>query len=206
MPSSLAKRALDMVGASVLLLAAAPLLAAAAAVLLVAQGRPLLFRQLRPGLQGKPFTLYKLRTMTEARDAHGTPLPDAARLTQVGRWVRRTGLDELPELWNVLRGDMSLVGPRPLLMEYLDRYTPVQARRHEVKPGIAGWAIVQGRNALSWEEKFACDVWYVEHQSMVLDLRILWLTFLAVLRGRGVSAAGHATMPTFEGTRQGVTK
>jgi lipopolysaccharide/colanic/teichoic acid biosynthesis glycosyltransferase len=163
-------------------------------------GLPLIFRQVRPGLRGQPFTLLKFRTMTEARDENGRLFPDGQRLTRFGRFLRRTSLDELPELINVLKGDMSLVGPRPLLMEYLDRYTVEQARRHEVKPGITGWVQVNGRNALTWEQKFEFDVWYVDHLSVWLDLKILAMTVWQVVTGRGVSAEGHATMPVFEGT------
>lgn len=160
----------------------------------------MLFRQMRPGLHGEPFTLYKFRTMTDARDADGNLLPDAQRLTRFGRFLRSTSLDELPELWNVLKGDMSLVGPRPLLMQYLERYTPEQKRRHEVRPGITGWAQVNGRNAITWEEKFALDVWYVDNQSLWLDLRILMLTVWKVLRREAISQAGNATMTEFMGT------
>jgi lipopolysaccharide/colanic/teichoic acid biosynthesis glycosyltransferase len=160
-------------------------------------GRPVLFRQARPGLHGKPFVMYKFRTMRDLRDAEGNLLPDEARLTPFGRWLRTTSLDELPELVNVLRGEMSLVGPRPLLMEYLERYTPEQARRHEVKPGITGWAQIHGRNNLSWEERLRLDVWYVDHWSLWLDLKILWRTLWMVLRREGISAQGHATMPRF---------
>ncbi|MCC7419051.1 MAG: NeuD/PglB/VioB family sugar acetyltransferase [Planctomycetaceae bacterium] len=163
-------------------------------------GSPILFRQTRPGLGGRLFAMVKFRTMTDARDADGRLLPDHVRLTRFGRLLRATSLDELPELWNVLRGEMSLVGPRPLLVEYLDRYTPEQARRHETLPGITGWAQVNGRNALGWEEKFALDVWYVDHLSLALDLRILLMTVLKVLVRDGVSAAGHATAPVFLGS------
>ncbi|GAA3984008.1 sugar transferase [Comamonas faecalis] len=162
-------------------------------------GSPVFFRQTRPGLHGKPFQMVKFRTMTDARDAQGALLPDADRLTPFGRFLRSTSLDELPELWNVLKGDMSLVGPRPLLMEYLPLYSPEQARRHAVRPGVTGWAQVNGRNAISWEEKFALDVWYVDHQSLALDLRILWLTVKKVLVREGISAAGEATMGKFTG-------
>jgi lipopolysaccharide/colanic/teichoic acid biosynthesis glycosyltransferase len=162
-------------------------------------GRPVLFRQQRPGLGGKPFTIYKFRTMTDERDDQGKLLPDADRLTAFGRFLRSTSLDELPELFNVLKGDMSLVGPRPLLMEYLPRYTTEQMRRHEVRPGITGWAQVNGRNALTWEEKFQMDVWYVEHCSFWLDLKILWLTFIALVKREGITAQEHATMPKFMG-------
>jgi lipopolysaccharide/colanic/teichoic acid biosynthesis glycosyltransferase len=160
---------------------------------------PVFFRQTRPGLRGKPFTLYKLRTMTLERDAHGRLLPDAERITPLGSFLRASSLDELPELINVINGEMSLVGPRPLLMAYLRRYTPEQARRHEVKPGLTGWAQVNGRNAISWPQKFALDVWYVDHRSLALDLRILLLTVRNVLRREGISQAGHATMQEFMG-------
>lgn len=164
-------------------------------------GSPVLFTQLRPGLHGKPFRMFKYRTMTDARDASGALLPDAQRLAPFGRFLRSSSLDELPELWNVLRGEMSLVGPRPLLMEYLPLYSPEQARRHEVRPGITGWAQVNGRNAISWADKFALDVWYVDHRSLWLDVRILWLTVRRVLVRDGISAAGEATMPKFEGDK-----
>ncbi len=163
-------------------------------------GSPVFFRQLRPGMHGKPFEIVKFRTMTSERGPDGQLLPDAVRLTSFGRFVRSTSLDELPELWNVLKGDMSLVGPRPLLMEYLPLYTPQQARRHEVRPGITGWAQVNGRNAISWEDKFALDVWYVDHYSWWLDMKILWLTVRKVLLRDGISAAGEATMTRFTGS------
>jgi lipopolysaccharide/colanic/teichoic acid biosynthesis glycosyltransferase len=166
----------------------------------VSFGLPILFRQQRPGFHGKPFTLYKFRTMTDERDAQGNLLPDAERLTPFGRFLRSTSLDELPELFNVLRGDMSLVGPRPLLMEYLPCYTPEQMRRHEARPGITGWAQVNGRNALTWEEKFQMDVWYVDHCSFWLDLKILWLTFIILVKREGITAQEHATMPKFTGS------
>ena len=162
-------------------------------------GTPILFRQQRPGLHGKIFEMIKFRSMQEARDKDGNLLPDSERLTEFGRWLRSTSLDELPELWNVLRGEMSLVGPRPLLMEYLPLYSPEQARRHDVRPGITGWAQVNGRNAISWEEKFELDVWYVDHQSLWLDLRILFLTVKNVIARHGISADGEATMPKFSG-------
>lgn len=165
-------------------------------------GSPVLFRQVRPGLDGKPFEMVKFRTMTDERGADRQLLPDAVRLTPFGRFLRATSLDELPELWNVLKGDMSLVGPRPLLMDYLSLYTPEQARRHEVRPGVTGWAQVNGRNAISWEEKFVLDVWYVEHQSLWLDIKILWLTVKKVLVREGISAAGDATMPIFRGKNE----
>jgi len=196
------KRLLDLAVAAAGLLLSSPLLLAVAAAIRLRMGAPVLFRQVRPGLHGRPFEVLKFRTMSEAAGPDGRPLPDAERLTALGRLLRRTSLDELPQLWNVLRGDLSLVGPRPLLMRYLSRYSPEQARRHEVCPGITGWAQVNGRNALTWEEKFRLDVWYVEHWSLALDLRILALTAWRVLRGAGVAQAGHATMPEFMG-RQG---
>ena len=164
-------------------------------------GSPVFFRQTRPGLHGRPFEMVKFRTMTDARGPDGQLLPDAERLTPFGRFLRATSLDELPELWNVLKGDMSLVGPRPLLVEYLPLYSPEQARRHEVRPGITGWAQVNGRNALSWEEKFRLDVWYVDHRSLWLDIKVLWLTVKKVLVREGISAAGEATMSKFTGSK-----
>lgn len=164
-------------------------------------GSPVFFRQIRPGLHGQPFEMVKFRTMTDACGPEGALLPDAERLTPFGRFLRATSLDELPELWNVLKGDMSLVGPRPLLMEYLPLYSPEQARRHAVRPGVTGWAQVNGRNAISWEEKFALDTWYVDHQSLLLDMKILWLTIKKVLVREGISAAGEATMGKFTGSK-----
>ncbi len=193
------KRLLDLALAVPLAAALAPLCLALALCGLAAQGRPVLFRQRRPGLGGRPFSIWKLRTMTDRRDAAGAPLADSARLTRWGAFLRKTSLDELPELWNVLRGEMSLVGPRPLLTEYLDRYSPRQRRRHEVRPGITGWAQIHGRNELGWPERLELDVWYVDHLSFGLDLTILARTLTTVLRGRGVAAAGHATMPEFRG-------
>lgn len=166
-------------------------------------GSPVFFRQVRPGKNGVSFELIKFRTMTNERGPDGRLLPDADRLTAFGRWLRSTSLDELPELWNVLRGDMSIVGPRPLLVQYLARYTPEQARRHEVKPGLTGWAQINGRNALNWESKFALDVWYVDHCSLWLDIRIILRTILTVVRRDGISAANEATMPEFMGTKEG---
>ncbi len=163
-------------------------------------GTPVFFRQTRPGKNGKPFSMIKFRSMRDVIDPDGHPLPDTERLTPLGKWLRATSLDELPELWNVLKGDMSLVGPRPLLTEYLPLYTPEQARRHEVRPGITGWAQVNGRNALGWEEKFALDVWYVDNQSLWLDLKILWLTIKKVIVRDGISADGEATMKKFTGS------
>jgi sugar transferase EpsL len=193
------KRWIDIAVAASVLAAGAPVLAATAVLVYVDVGRPLLFRQPRIGLGGRPFELKKFRTMKDAIDRDGRPLPDGERLTAIGRFLRATSLDELPQLINVLRGDMSLVGPRPLLVEYLARYSPTQARRHEVKPGITGLAQVAGRNALSWPEKFALDVFYVDHQSLRLDLSILARTVVTVLRRDGISAEGQATMPVFQG-------
>jgi lipopolysaccharide/colanic/teichoic acid biosynthesis glycosyltransferase len=194
------KRIFDLTLASLGLLVLAIPMALLALLVRLKLGTPVLFRQVRPGLHGKPFMMLKFRTMTDARGLDGALLPDAERLTPFGRWLRATSLDELPELWNVLKGDMSLVGPRPLLMEYLPLYTPEQARRHEVRPGITGWAQVNGRNALSWEEKFKLDVWYVDNRSLWLDIKILWLTVRKVFAREGISAAGEATMPRFTGS------
>ena len=193
------KRIIDFLAAATLLLLLAPLLLVLGVLVRTRLGSPVLFRQPRPGLGGRVFTLVKFRTMKDQRDARGALLPDAIRLTPFGLWLRRTSLDELPELWNILRGDMSFVGPRPLLVDYLPLYSERQRRRHEVRPGLTGWAQVNGRNALSWEERFALDVWYVEHRSVLLDARILLLTALQVLRPKGISAEGHATMPPFTG-------
>ncbi|WP_336802186.1 sugar transferase [Kaistia sp. MMO-174] len=195
------KRGLDIVAALVALLLLAPVLLVIGCLVRQKLGSPILFRQVRPGREGRPFRMLKFRTMLDATDARGRPLPDPERLTSFGRLLRSTSLDELPELWNVLKGDMSLVGPRPLLMEYLPLYSPEQARRHEVRPGITGWAQVNGRNSLSWEEKFALDVWYVDNRSLWLDVKILWMTVAKVVRRDGISAAGEATMAPFEGRR-----
>jgi len=195
------KRGLDIFAACVGLVAFAPAIAVVAALIRATMGRPILFAQTRPGRNGNTFTLYKFRTMSEATGAAGELLPDAERLTAVGRFLRRYSLDELPQLWHVLRGDMSFVGPRPLLVEYLPLYSVEQARRHEVRPGITGWAQVNGRNAQSWDERLRLDVWYVDHQSFWLDLRILCLTALKVLSSEGVNRPGHATMPRFTGNR-----
>lgn len=197
---SAGKRACDVAIAASLVLILLPLLVVLATLIRLKLGSPVLFRQQRPGLHGRPFWMCKFRTMTDARDPSGTLLPDDQRLTRFGRWLRATSLDELPELWNVLRGEMSLVGPRPLLMQYLPLYSPVEARRHEAKPGITGWAQVNGRNALSWDKKFACDVCYVDHLSLWIDLKILCLTLLRVVKRDGISADGCATMPRFTGT------
>jgi sugar transferase EpsL len=193
------KRLFDVVVAGVLLVLFAPILATVAAAVAISMGRPVLFRQRRPGLGGDLFTILKFRTMVDATDADGNPLPDAQRITALGRFMRRTSLDELPELVNVLQGDMSLVGPRPLLAEYLSRYSKEQMRRHDVRPGITGWSQVNGRNALTWEEKFALDVWYVDHRSLRLDLRILRMTIGQVVRGEGIAHPGVATMEPFLG-------
>jgi sugar transferase EpsL len=197
------KRVIDVVGASVALVVLSPLLAVVALLVRVRMGTPVLFRQVRPGRHGRPFLMTKFRTMTDRRDATGALLPDADRLTALGRWLRRTSVDELPELLNVVHGDMSLVGPRPLLVEYLPLYSDEQARRHEVRPGITGWAQVNGRNAVTWDEKFALDVWYVDHRSTRLDLEILGKTVSQVFSGRDVSAPGHATMEPFRGNGDG---
>ena len=196
------KRLLDILGAAVGLLLLSPVLVCVALLILWQMGRPVFFRQTRPGRHGRPFRMIKFRTMREANDGQGNLLPDAERLTRLGRFLRASSLDELPELWNVLRGEMSLVGPRPLLMEYLPLYSPFQARRHEVRPGITGWAQVNGRNAIGWNEKFALDVWYVDNQSLWLDLRIIGLTVRKVVRREGIAAAGEATMPRFTGTSE----
>lgn len=194
------KRFIDFVGAMLGLIILMPLFALLAVAILLTMGSPILFRQQRPGLHGQPFTLFKFCTMTDARDTYGNLLPDAKRLTFFGRFLRSTSLDELPEIFNVLKGDMSLVGPRPLVMQYLARYTPEQMRRHEVKPGITGWAQVNGRNALTWEQKFALDVWYVDNWSFRLDLKIIILTVWKVLIREGISQPGYATAEEFMGS------
>ena len=188
------KRALDVIGAFVGLVVLGPVLLLAAAACRLVQGRPVLHRDLRAGRDGHPFELLKLRTMTEGRDPAGALLPDDARLTALGRGLRATSIDELPQLWHVLRGEMSLVGPRPLPVAYLPRYRGDEARRHEVRPGLTGWAQVQGRNAVDWDERLALDVWYVDHRSTLLDLRILGRTLVQVLRREGISGPGTATM------------
>jgi len=181
----------------------APLMSLIIIAVYVSMGGPVIFRQLRPGKNGKSFYLYKFRTMLDLKDDKGNYLLDEKRLTTFGKFLRKYSLDELPELWNVLKGDMSLVGPRPLLIEYLNYYTPEQARRHRVKPGITGWAQVNGRNTISWEEKFKLDVWYVDNWSFGLDLKIIFLTILKVIKGEGINAAGHMTMPKFKGKNDG---
>lgn len=195
------KRLFDILFALAVLVLASPFFLLGVLVVWFEMGRPIFFRQQRPGYQGRPFMLYKLRTMREAHDATGRALPDAERLTRWGMLLRRTSIDELPQLINVLRADMSIVGPRPLLMEYLPLYSPEQMRRHEVRPGITGWAQVNGRNALRWEERFRLDVWYVDHRSFWLDMKILLLTIRKVLVREGISAAGEATMSKFTGSR-----
>lgn len=195
------KRLIDISGATAALILLSPAILATAIVVRLRMGSPVLFAQLRPGRNGVPFRMLKFRTMLDELDSEGLPLPDSERLTTLGRFLRSTSLDELPTLWSVLNGDMSLVGPRPLLMEYLPLYSPKQARRHKVRPGITGWAQVNGRNALSWEEKFALDLWYVDNRSFMLDLKILWLTVRKVLVRDGISAEGEATMPKFTGNQ-----
>lgn len=194
------KRIFDFIVALLLLLLLAPFLVVLSIIIACVIGCPVLFRQPRPGLHGKVFSIYKFRTMTNAVGPDGLPLPDAERMTWFGHFLRATSLDELPELWNVLKGEMSLIGPRPLLVEYLDRYTPEQARRHEVRPGLTGWAQVNGRNALTWEEKFKLDVWYVDNRNLMLDLQILWWTVAIVLKRDGINAKGHVTMTPFMGS------
>jgi len=196
------KRAFDIVVSFAALTLLSPLMALITLTVRLTMGSSILFRQQRPGLHGKLFTIYKFCTMTGARDAQGNLLPDADRLTRLGSLLRSTSLDELPELLNVLKGDMSLVGPRPLLMQYLDRYTPEQMRRHEVKPGITGWAQVNGRNALTWEQKFALDVWYVDHWSLWLNLKIIALTVWKILKREGISQPGQATVEYFQGSME----
>lgn len=195
------KRFLDLVIAALLLVFLLPAMIALMVVVGLSLGTPVLFIQSRPGLHGHPFLMFKFRTMTDARNPTGELLPDSDRLTAVGRFFRASSLDELPALWNVVKGDMSLVGPRPLLMEYLPLYSPEQARRHEVRPGITGWAQVNGRNTLSWEQKFKFDVWYVDNHSLWLDLKILWLTVRKVLVREGINAHGAATMSKFKGRK-----
>lgn len=200
--SKIGKRSFDFFVSSVLLLLVFPVAALLWAAIMLRMGSPALFTQLRPGLNGVVFEMMKFRTMTDQRDVNGNLLPDEARLTSFGKWLRSGSLDELPGLWNVIKGDMSLVGPRPLLVEYLPLYSPEQARRHEVRPGITGWAQVNGRNAISWEQKFELDIWYVDHQSFWLDLKILWLTLIKVLKRDGISATGEATMTKFSGNAE----
>lgn len=195
------KRLFDITIALAVACLVGPLLVIVACLVRIKLGSPIVFSQIRPGRDGTPFKMVKFRTMTNSVDSNGNLLPDSERLTSFGKFLRATSIDELPELWNVIKGDMSLVGPRPLLMEYLPLYSVEQARRHEVRPGITGWAQINGRNALSWEERFRLDVWYVDHRTFWLDVRILWLTVRKVLIREGISAKGEATMPKFTGER-----
>ncbi len=196
------KRGLDLLVLAIVSPIAVPVVGIVALVLRIKMGSPILFRQLRPGYQSKPFTVLKFRTMTSDRDENGLLLPDDKRLTKLGTFLRRLSLDELPQLWNVLKGEMSLVGPRPLLMQYIGRYSPEQARRHDVRPGITGWAQVNGRNAVSWEEKLRLDVWYVDHCGLGVDIKIFAMTMKKLVLREGISHGGHATMPEFKGSQQ----
>ncbi|MCA9839842.1 MAG: sugar transferase [Trueperaceae bacterium] len=196
------KRLLDIYLTSLALILLSPIILITAILVAATMGTPVIFQQTRPGYKGKPFTIYKFRTMKEAYDASGKPLPDDQRMTRFGSFMRASSLDELPELLNVLKGEMSLVGPRPLRMDYLPRYSAEQAKRHDVLPGVTGWAQVNGRNSISWDEKFRLDVWYVNNQSIWLDLKILALTFLKVFKREDISAEGHVTMPDFMGSEQ----
>lgn len=193
------KRLLDFFCGIFLLILLSPVIFIIYLIVLFSMGKPVIFKQKRPGYKGKPFFMYKFRTMTNKKDKEGKFLPDEERLTFIGNFLRRSSLDELPELVNVIRGEMSLVGPRPLRMKYLERYSSEQARRHDVKPGITGWAQINGRNLVNWEERFEMDVWYVDNWSLILDLKILWITLVKVLKREGVSAEGHSTMPEFKG-------
>lgn len=194
------KRLIDLLLATTLLIIISPLITILAMLVRLILGKPIIFKQQRPGQYGIPFYIYKFRTMTDQRDDKGQLLPDDVRLTSLGKYLRKFSLDELPQLFNVIKGDLSLVGPRPLLMEYLPLYTPEQARRHEVRPGITGWAQVNGRNAISWEEKFVFDVWYVDNRSFWLDIKILWMTFIKVIKTEDISQEGLATMEPFTGS------
>jgi sugar transferase EpsL len=200
------KRIFDLVLTIPGLIVLSPLLLVIALLVRINHGKPVIFRQTRPGYGGKPFDIYKFRTMTEGYDPQGNLLPDTQRITRLGRFLRTTSIDELPELFNILRGEMSLVGPRPLLMQYLDLYTPEQARRHHVLPGITGWAQINGRNAITWEDKFQLDAWYVDHWSLGLDIKILLLTIWKVLRREGISQPGHATAEEFRGNSNSAPK
>jgi len=200
--SRVLKRTFDVVVSAAALILLSPVLVVLVVLVRWRLGSPVLFRQTRAGLGGAPFTIYKFRSMTDAQDAQGKILPDVERLGTFGRFLRSSSLDEMPELINVLVGDMSLVGPRPLLMEYLERYTPEQARRHQVRPGITGWAQVNGRNAISWEERFRLDVWYVDHCSLQVDLKVLWLTLAKVVTREGITPRDQPTMPDFMGSRE----
>ena len=194
------KRIFDIVLSLILIGLFLPFIIITAIVVYLKIGRPIFFKQVRPGLKEKLFTIYKFRTMSDARDENGELLPDEQRLGSVGKFIRKTSLDELPQLWNVLKGEMSFIGPRPLLVEYLELYNEEQKKRHDVTPGISGWAQVNGRNAITWEQKFEYDVWYVENQSFLLDMKILWLTFLKVIKGSDTSSATSVTMEKFKGT------
>ena len=194
------KRIFDFTASLIALILLSPLIAIIAVMIRIKLGKPVLFRQLRPGYHQEPFIIYKFRTMLDLRDASGKLLSDEHRLSKWGAFLRSTSLDELPELWNVVRGDMSLVGPRPLLMQYIPRYSPEQRRRHDVRPGITGWAQIHGRNAVAWDERFKLDVWYVDHCNFLLDLKILMITIKKLFQREGISAEGHPTMPEFMGT------
>lgn len=196
------KRLFDFTITLIGLILLSPIILLTTMLVRIKLGSPVFFRQQRPGLHAMPFYVIKFRTMTDQTDSEGRLLPDEVRLTEFGKLLRRLSLDELPQLFNVLKGDLSLVGPRPLLMEYLPLYSPEQSRRHEVRPGITGWAQVNGRNAISWEEKFRLDVWYVDNQSFLLDLKILCITIIKILKREGVSATGHVTMPKFIGMKK----
>jgi lipopolysaccharide/colanic/teichoic acid biosynthesis glycosyltransferase len=200
-PIPLSKRLFDLLAAALGLLVLSPILLITAALVGMFHGTPVLFRQQRPGYKGRPFYIYKFRTMTNARDKDGNLLPDSVRLTPLGRFLRSSSLDELPEFFNILRGEMSVVGPRPLLTQYLARYSPEQARRHDVLPGLTGWAQINGRNTLTWEDKFKLDVWYVDHRSFWLDIKILLLTFWKVFKREGISQPGHDTAEEFTGNK-----
>jgi sugar transferase EpsL len=200
--SKIMKRFFDLIIATLTLIIASPLMMIVSLLIRWKLGAPVLFKQLRPGLHAKPFFIYKFRTMTDRRDDRGNLLPDDMRLTSLGRFLRKFSLDELPQLLNVVKGDLSLVGPRPLLMEYLPLYTPEQMKRHNVRPGMTGWAQINGRNAISWEEKFALDVWYVDHQNFFLDLKILWMTCIKVVQTEGINQNGHVTIEPFKGRKQ----
>ena len=200
------KRIFDLLLSIPFILIISPVVVVLGGLVYINLGSPVFFLQKRPGLRGKPFNMIKFRTMTNAQDAEGSVLPDGQRLTRFGRFLRITSLDELPELINVIKGDMSFVGPRPLLMEYLGRYTPEQARRHAVKPGITGWAQVNGRNSISWEEKFKLDVWYVDNRSFWLDLKILFITITQVFKRSGINEEGQATMSKFKGSKEDVSR
>jgi sugar transferase EpsL len=194
---------MDLLFASISLIVSSPITLILAILIRLNMGAPVFFSQLRPGFKGKPFVMYKFRTMIDERNCSGRLLPDERRLTRFGRWLRASSLDELPELWNVVKGDMSLVGPRPLLMQYVDRYNSSQARRHEVRPGITGWAQVNGRNNISWEDKFKMDVWYVDHRSLALDIKILAWTLWKIIKREGINQPGEATAKEFMGTPNG---